>query len=380
MPSLKNRCLTFTDRPLGDSSLWGNRAGFAIVMMVVNGAVASQMTMHGLSFEVLHELQPRDVQLWITANAMLISCYFLVCWRYASALSHLRQLIQQTSSFLDRPALPVPMNARAMLVEMATLSRLVKEQSSSRRELKRELETVRQVLTQCTVQQQAMLATTNREISMQYQSVLSYANYLDEHIQRKTADAQLRFDFDDVCESSFTLKLIAGALDLLRCQSTAVVSDVPLATLMQQTMLALAPSLDRRAMRLTTAEADESVVALTDAGILSHVLWMMLLGLVRYAADESTLRMRCLYDTDRKRVLLSIVVSELAPGAMSPQERAEHLMRQMDQGNPPMFAETIKLHGNIQLAELMLTRIDAQISVVPLSAYACEICLNLPAA
>jgi hypothetical protein len=208
--------------------------------------------------------------------------------------------------------------------------------------------------------------------------VLAYANYLEEHIQRKTADAGLRYDFDDVCESSFNLTLIAGALNMLHTGTGSTPGPVPLAGLMQQTMLALAPSLDRRAMKLTTAEVDESVVATTDPHIIAQVLWMMLLGTIRYAAAESTLRMRCLASHDNTQALMSIVISELSPGCLSPEERGAHLVRQMEHLTPHMFAETIRIHANLQLAQLLLHRVDASISILPLTSHACEICLHLP--
>lgn len=372
---------------MDEHSVWATRCTLGALILALNFTIVSVMAGPGMHAPLLHriaasleDLPARDVHLWLVTNGALVACYFLVCWRFSRPLASMRQLMHQAADALERTDLPAPTERASMLTEMAALAALVKEQSRIRSELVRELEATRQVLAQCTLQQQAMLRTANREIVTQYQSVLSYANYLDEHIQRSTADAQLRYDFDDVCESSFTLKLIAGALELLRTQDAPHIGPVPLATLMQQTMLALVPSLDRRAMLLTTAEVDESVLAASDPAILSHAVWMMLLGLIRYAAPESTLRMRCLYDRQRTRAILSIVVSELAPGSMSPDERAAHLVRQMQHGSPPMFAETIRIHGNIQLAELLLERLDAAIAVVPLSAYACEICLTLPAA
>ncbi len=357
------------------------------LILTMNLTVALGIS-HADSYTTLYErigggiaaITARDVYLWLVANSALAACYFLVCWKFARPLADLRRLMEQASASLDRPGLPVARDVGAMLREMTTLTALVKEQARVRGELTGELETARRVLAQCTLQQQAMLRTTRREIVTQYQSVLSYANYLDEHIQRRTAEPELRFDFDDVCESSFTLKLISGALELLGQPAETRRLPVTLAAMMQQTMLALAPSLDRRAMQLTTAEVDESVVASSDPALLTHAIWMMLLGLIRYAADESTLRMRCLYDRERKQALLSIIISELAPAAMSSDERAAHLVRQMQHGSPHMFAETIRIHGNLQLAELLLHRLDATLTVVPLSAYACEICLRLPAA
>lgn len=76
---------------------------------------------------------------------------------------------------------------------------------------------------------------------------------------------------------------------------------------------------------------------------------------------------------------MSIVVSELAPGNLSVEERGEYLERQMQHLNPHMFAETIRIHANIQLADMLLASVSGRIEIVPLNAHACEICLFLPA-
>jgi hypothetical protein len=149
---------------------------------------------------------------------------------------------------------------------------------------------------------------------------------------------------------------------------------------MQQMMLTLAPALDRRAMKLTSAEVDLAVATQGDADCLAHILWMMLLGMIRYAADESTLRLRSLYSRDGTKALLSIVISELSPGQLNQKEREDHLLRQLQHLTPHMFAETIRIHANIQLAQLLVKRNGGEISVLALSTTSCEVCLTLPAA
>lgn len=362
------------------------RVGFVALLLAINALIAARLSAapEALSFfhyleESLRLLSGRDVQLWLVANGALIGCYFLACWRYAGPLRQLQLLMAQTSGALGSPALPAPRGLPSMLAEMTTLATQVKEQARQRHELAHMLEQTRQVLAQCEWQQQTMMRTAHREMLLQYQSVLGYANYLDEHIQRRTADETLRFDFDDVCESSFALKLIAGALDRLGQPEEVKQDAVLLGGLLQQTLIALAPSLDRRAMALTTEAVDETTLARTDAAMLTHVVWMMLFGLIRYAEVESRLAIRT-ESTSEGRSQLAITVNALAPGAMTEAERAAHLVRQMQHGNAPMFAETIRIHAHIQLAELLLTRLDASIAVVPLSAYACEIVVDLPSA
>ena len=77
---------------------------------------------------------------------------------------------------------------------------------------------------------------------------------------------------------------------------------------------------------------------------------------------------------------MSIVVSELSPGQLTQEERGAFLARQLQHLTPHMFAETIRIHGNLQLAEMLMRPLDGRISVVPLTSHSCEICLVLPAA
>ena len=55
-----------------------------------------------------------------------------------------------------------------------------------------------------------------------------------------------------------------------------------------------------------------------------------------------------------------------------------NMLRQMQHATPHLFAETIRMHANTQLASLMLGRAGGQLNVLPLSSHACEISLVLP--
>lgn len=224
--------------------------------------------------------------------------------------------------------------------------------------------------------QDIIIRSASREMTGQHQCILAYANALEERIARKAACPDLRYDLDDICESSFNLKLIASALHLLN--RAPCLKPLRAADTLQQMMLALAPSLERRNMKLSTTGVDLSATTTTDPTILLHVLWMMKLGIIRYAESESTLHIRCAAGS--QHTVVSIVISELAPGRLSTEERGEYLTRQIQHLNPHMFAEAIREHANLQLAELLLAPVGGRIEVVPINAYACEICLFLPTA
>lgn len=324
-----------------------------------------------------HSLGPAG--LWLMANLGLLACYMLARVHYLRPLAELRRVIRQTTGNLS-PLTCGQAASGEVMGEMLALAALVREQSHYQRELACALDDARHIIARCNQQQQAVLRSASREAVLQYQAVLGYAHYLDEQIQQRRFDAQLRYDYDDVCESGFTLKLVAGALDLLRQDYQPTLRPLAVGSLLQQTLLALAPSLDRRAMAITTAEVDETLIALSDTRLLTHLVWMMLLGLIRYAASESTLALACAPSPCGGRVLLRITISELAPCRMSEEERAAYLIRQLQHGSPHMFAETLRIQGNLQLAELLLGPISATLEVRPISSYQCDICLSLPLA
>lgn len=294
---------------------------------------------------------------------------------------HIRAIIRHASFALsedrDVEALSA-LSVREMVLSISRFATHAQNAYAKCRVLQHELEESREMMEQIATQHRIAMMSTNRELVEQYQSVLAYANYLDEHIRSHKSDAQLRYDFDDVCESGFNLKLIAQSLELLR-QPGHQLTPVPLSTLLKQTIIALAPSLERRVMKLSTAGVDEEVLATTDLRLLSHALWMLLLGTIRYAAEESTLRLCCL-KTSKGNAIISLGISELEPGQLSPEERQAHMVRQLQHMTPHMFAETIRMHANAQLAGLMLTRAGGSLSVLPISTHACEISMVLPLA
>ncbi len=331
----------------------------------------------------LHGMDVQSLELWLAVNLTLLVLLFAlrrhVFYPMYGMANHWRGMLDTMQQ-----EVPLQPNAlfsmRAMAQNMMAMAEVAKEYYLKHRDANEALVVARDVLGQITAQQSAILNCTSREMVSQYQAVLSYANYLEECVARHAASPDLRYDFDEVSESSFNLKLIAGALNLIRQghEPQSVKLDVP--ELMQQTLLALAPSLDRRAMKLTTVEVDLAVCAQSDPAIIAHVLWMMLLGTIRYAADESTLRLRCLYNRENTRCLISIVVSELSAGRLTEEERGAFLERQLQHLTPHMFAETIRIHANMQLAEMLMKPLDGTLSILPLTSHSCEICLNLPAA
>ena len=327
-------------------------------------------------------LTPEHCLVWLTTNLMLVLAFLILRRHIFYPIAGIAKQIHGMLSLVTQEAPPKSRrnNIRALARDMARITQLAQDYYHKHQNAQSALIQAREALTQIAAQQHRILVSTSREMMMQYQSVLAYANYLEEQIAHRAIDPILRYDFDDVSESGFNLKLIAGALDLMKQANRPANKSIDVPMLIQQTLLALAPSLDRRSMKLTTIEVDLGVIARSDPATVAHVLWMMLFGTIRYAAEESTMRMRCLYNHDRTQCLLSIVVSQLSPGRMTYEERSTFLEHQRGHLSPHMFAETIRIHANMQLAEMLMQRLDGNIAILPLTSYSCEICLTLPAA
>ncbi len=324
---------------------------------------------------------------WVGINLAVVAAMLLLRTNLLAPLQRMAAMLMvlrrtyATETVTPSSTAPLDgLSVRAIAREMGRFAGFALEYYRRHHEVSRDLSEARQAIDQFIVQQQAALETTQREVAQQYQAVLTYAHMLDERVLSQRLDPQLRYDYDEVCEASLNLKLIAGALSMLADPAPRTDEPVMLAALLQQTMLTLAPALDRRAMRLTSAEVDLAVCTRTHSGMLAHVIWMMLLGLIRYAEQESTLRMRAITSRDGREVILSIVVSELAPARLSERERADHLERQLQHLTPHLFADTIARHANLQLATLLINALRGGITVEPLTSQACEICLRLPSA
>jgi hypothetical protein len=352
---------------------------------ILSLAKAASPAANGTSEHIIvfmHALNSQCAILWVTVNLSL--CALLLLLR-RHVFQPLHGVAKQLHELVPQPATIQPAryqvwgNIRNLTRVTTRMAQLAQEYYVKHREASDALAKARQLIQQINTQYDVVLHSTHREMVAQYQTVLAYANYLEERIAKQAGSPDLRYDFDDVSESGFNLKLIAGALNLIENANQQQRMDFNLPEMIEYTLVALSPSLDRRAMKLTTVEVDSDVSAHADPAIVSHALWMLLLGTIRYAAEESTLRLRCLRSRDQTRALISIVVSELSTRHLTEDARSLFLLRQMQHLTPHMFAETIRIHANMQLVELLMNHLDGQLTVLPLTSHSCEICLDLPA-
>lgn len=228
-------------------------------------------------------------------------------------------------------------------------------------------------------EQEELIRATQSEVQAHYHEILAYAHYLEQRITHRKSDPSLRDDYDDVCEQAFNLQLIVQAMGILPNHATLpALASISLTDRMASLMLDLAPSLDRRAMKLTSAEWDDTIQVTSSSEWLTHLLWMVLLGCIRFAENESTLTLRC--QKDGMQAKLEVTVSTLSPGALSENERYAYLEKRMKAGEyaAHMFASTLDAHANIRLAKLIASRLMAQVQVIPINDHSCAVTLLLP--
>ena len=330
---------------------------------------------------IVSHLKPHTTTLLFVLNSLAITSALLTNCRFLRPERHLLTLVNTiTHSIAPATAstTTVPAPAASLAQALNQLAISAQEHVRLRTHLQHDLEQYRAMLAVLSARNDSIVQAVTSEMTKQYQSIISYAHYLDSQIECANLSMDARYDYDDVCESGFNLKLIVGALGKLRTDTPLEYQPIVIAELMETTLLALSSSLDRRSMKLTTIEVDEAVTITSNPKLINIVIWMVLLGTIRYAADESTLRMLCFYDQSHQYAIISIVASELTPGTMTPDERMAHAAYTPASTIANLFAETVRSHANVKLAELLLQKINASIETVPLSPYACEIRLTLP--
>lgn len=224
------------------------------------------------------------------------------------------------------------------------------------------------------------LTTLHGDMRSLFARIADYTQMLEETIARRASISSLHEVFDELSEQSFHLQLFIAAFE--RLQKPAIrtgwveITD-PTHTL-SRVLVPLAASLDRRAMQLSSLAWNERVRAKIAANDLELIIWLMLLGTVRYAEEESTLVLSCEPATDGSHTIITCLVSELAPAAMSAHERAAFMHEKQKYKSAHMFAHTLAESTSLMLARQLAGRANGALSVHARSQTSCLIELTLP--
>lgn len=223
------------------------------------------------------------------------------------------------------------------------------------------------------------LADLHGDMKHLFKRIALYSQMLEETLARHASASALRDTFDELSEQSFNLQLFIAAFERLR-QPTARGSAErinPTQTL-SRVLVPLASALDRRSMQLSSAAWDERARAYARNDELELMVWLILLGTVRYAEDESTLVLSCEPSADGATTFITCLVTELAPAAMSPHERADFMDAHHKYQSAHMFAYTLAASTNITLASRLAQRVHGSLTVHPRTQTSCMIELSLP--
>ncbi len=186
--------------------------------------------------------------------------------------------------------------------------------------------------------------------------------------------------FDALLEHSFNIQLQLRAVEMLSARASCLhVAELinPTQTL-SRILVPLAAALDRRTMKLSSAAWSERTNVRIPQETLELVCWLVLLGTVRYAEDESELTLSCEPATDGSATFITCLVSELAPASMHASERAAFMQQKEKHTSAHMFAHTLQHAPNLSLAAHLLARAGGELMIHPHTPTRCLIEMRLP--
>lgn len=263
----------------------------------------------------------------------------------------------------------------ALLSELARITDHAIEAHRMHMHLRMQLSASQHALTQY-----QSLTSLHGDMRHLFTRIADYTHMLEETIARRASISSLHEAFDELSEHSFNLQLFIAAFERMHQpanRSSWVEITDPTHTL-SRVLVPLASALDRRAMQLSSLAWNERVRTKVAAKDLELIIWLMLLGTVRYAEEESTLVLSCEPAADGTHTIITCLVSELAPAAMSPHERAAFMHEKQKYKSAHMFAHTLAESTNLMLANQLAGRANGALHVHARSQTSCLIELVIP--
>jgi hypothetical protein len=225
----------------------------------------------------------------------------------------------------------------------------------------------------------ALQRHTHDEVQQSFLHVLNHANRLEESIRTHHLNDIVTTGIDPLCEHAFNLQLLTKGMAQLHQNGTENFHRLPITQTVSGMLIALTSALDRRCMQLTSHQWEESLHAFAGHTHGETMLWLLLLGCIRYAADESTLSLGCRADIDHAEAVISIEITELSPGHITPEERMRYFAAKAvhHECETHLFAHTLKANANLILADLLAKRAQGSVQIIPKTSYSCEVQLRL---
>lgn len=218
------------------------------------------------------------------------------------------------------------------------------------------------------------------EMKTLFSSIRSIAKEMDDAASRYGAAGSTCESFDALREQSFNLQLLLRGMEMLNERSSciAVTESINPTAILSRILLPLSSALDARAMKLSSAAWSERTSVRMPPPALELIGWLVLLGIVRYAEDESELTLSCEPATDGSATFITCLISELAPASMHASERASFMNTKEKHTSAHMFAHTLAQSPNIKIACALSQRYGAALSIHSHTPTRCLIELTLP--
>lgn len=276
------------------------------------------------------------------------------------------------------PTSPFSRRARGPMALLTELTRLAEQAIETHRQhmhLRMQLSA-----SQHTLAGYQSLSSLHGDMRHLFARIAEYTVMLEDTIARRASISCLHEAFDELGEQSFNLQLFVTAFERLNQPTTRSgwVEIIDPTHTLSRVLVPLAASLDRRCMLLSSTAWNERIRTKIASNDLELIVWLTLLGTVRYAADESTLVLSCEPAADGSSTIITCLVSELAPAAMSPHERADFMREKQKYQSAHMFAHTLAGSTNLTLAAQLTARAGGILSVHARTQTSCLIELSLP--
>lgn len=315
------------------------------------------------------DLEP--MHLLLIFNAGLIAAYVLLRREYVYPA---RLILAQAQQLTPQTSLRHTAREFSHLIHAAlTLAR-------DHETLRRQLGGAQQHIEQLLRQQHRLQCGAVGETGHVFRTIHLYAQYLEDMILAKRADADMRYDYDEVCEAAANLQCLMGGMQaLLEYESRGhlFLSRCDVGDVLGRFLVQLTPALERRSMRITSHRFPASLAVCTDEPLLRHALWALLYACLRYAEADSTLHIEGKDEVDE--VALRFFVTHSNPAAISLGEREAYLSALTNSDHSVhMFAHVIGQHPNMQLAGRIAAALGGTVDCLPQGPYCCMLEWRLP--
>lgn len=317
------------------------------------------------------ELQP--MHLLLLFNAGLITAYVLLRHAYVKPA----RVILAQAQRLDPPA---KASLRHTAREFSQLIHVAVTLAREHETLRRQLGHAQQHIEHLLRQQRQLQCGAVGETGHVFRTIHMYAQYLEDMILAKRADADLRYDYDEVCEAATNLQCLMGGMQALLEQESRgrlLYSACDVGDVLGRFLVQITPALERRSMRITSRQFPVRLPIRTDEPLLRHALWALLYACLRYAEEDSTLHIEGREESEQ--VVLRFFVTHSNPAALSLGEREAYLSALTNSDHSVhMFAHVIGQHPNMQLSARIAAALVGTVDCLPQGPYCCMLELRLP--